>query len=269
MPTIKMGELTVHYRVKGSGSPLLIFADNLQTAQAYQDEIDHFADRFQVIAFDYPGRGRSNHDLLYPDEQEYDLFGFWADLACHLLQELTLDHPVVLGVGGGAMSALHFAGKQAQQHRLSVRAVIADSFLADWDSRILHRWLDTREHYYVRNQKNMLAQHGEDWRQVVDADTRMLRRLADHGGYQVPDAFLNDIHCPVLLTGHQQDHALPGISAEYARISDLIPNCDIYLSALMNHPYIERPFLWSDPATFRTLADLFLERLVARPCHSD
>jgi hypothetical protein len=34
-----------------------------------------------------------------------------------------------------------------------------DSFLADWDGRTLHRWLDVREHFYVRNEKSLQEQH--------------------------------------------------------------------------------------------------------------
>ena len=260
MPTSTMGDLQVYYAIQGKGEPLLIFSDHLLSSAAYQREIDHFSANFQVIAFDYPGRGKSTHQTHYPDEQEYDLWGFWGDLACHLLQDLQLDHAYAFGVGGGAMAALHFAGNQAAQHHLRPCGVIADSFLADWDSRTLHRWLDVREHYYVRNHKLLKELHGEDWREVVDRDTAFVRRLADHGGYQVPDATLNAIPCPVLLTGHQRDHALPRIAAEYARISSLIPHCDLYLSASQNHPYIERPYAWSDSSTFLQIADLFLEK---------
>jgi hypothetical protein len=61
--------------------------------------------------------------------------------------------------GGGALSALHFADKQAPQHKLQVQGLILDSFLADWDARTLHSWLDVCEHYYVRNEKALQEQH--------------------------------------------------------------------------------------------------------------
>lgn len=261
MPNAQIGDLKIHYQIHGSGQPLLLFPDNLLASGAYEREINHLAKKFQVIAFDYPGRGKSTHKTFYPDEQEVDLWGFWADLACHLLQEIKLNQAYALGIGGGAMAALHYAGNQASQHHLTPKGLILDSFLADWNTRTLHRWLDVREHYYVRNQKLLKDLHGEDWRTVVDNDTEFIRQLANQGGYQVPDAFMNAIGCPVLLTGYQRDQTLPCIAQEYARISSLIPDCDIYLSSQRNHPYIERPFAWSDSTMFLTMADLFLDKI--------
>jgi pimeloyl-ACP methyl ester carboxylesterase len=262
MPFIDIGDIKIYYSITGSGDRLLLFPDNHLSSSAYQDDIAYFSTRFEVITFDYPFTGRSSHEVKYPDEREVDYWGFWADLACHLLIELEIDRCLALGVGGGALTALHFAGKQAPQHNLHVQGLILDSFLADWDARTMHRWLDVREHFYVRNEKTLQEQHGENWRQVLGEDTRFLRQLADQGGYAVPDPILNAIACPTLLTGHLQDTTLPGLAGEYARISSLIPNCSLFLSAKPNHPYLERPFMWTDPETFRTVVSLFLNKYV-------
>ncbi len=259
MPSIDIGEIKIHYNRTGSGQCLLLFPDKHLASSAYQDEIEFFSSRFEVVSFDYPFTGQSSHAIKYPDEREVDTWGFLADLACHLLVELEIDRCLALGVGGGALTGLHFAGKQAHQHNISIQGLILDSFLADFDTRTLHRWLDVREHYYVRNEKALQAQHGEDWRQVLDEDTRCLRRLADRGGYAVVDQILNAVPCPTLLTGHLSDPALPGLAAEYARISNLISDCSLYLSANANHPHLERPFMWTDPKSFRAVVNLFLE----------
>ena len=261
MPLINIADIKVYYNRVGSGERLILFPDNLLTSQAYQNEVAHFSQNFEVVTFDYPTTGRSSHAVLYPDEREVDYWGFWADLGCHLLNELKIEACYVLGVNGGALSALHFAGKQAALHNITPLGLVADSFLADFDSRTLHRWLDVREHFYVRNEKSLASQHGEDWRQVVDEDTRFLRRLADHGGYAVPDSILNAIPCPTLLTGYLADPTLPGIAHEYARLSGLIPDCSLFLSANANHPYLERPYMWTDPEGFRGITDLFLDRI--------
>ena len=262
MPFADIADIKIFYSRTGFGDTLLIFPNNHLSSLAYQDEIDHFSDRFEVIAFDYPTLGKSTHEIKYPDERDVDYWGFWADLACHLLIELEITDCFAMGVGGGALSALHFAGKQAPQHKLHVQGLILDSFLADWDTRTLHRWLDVREHFYVRNEKALREQHGEDWRQVLDEDTRSLRQIADRGGYAVPDHTLNAIDCPTLLTGHLQDNILPGLAEEYARISSLIPNCSVFLSAKANHPYLERPFMWTDPESFRTVTNLFFTKWI-------
>jgi hypothetical protein len=178
-----------------------------------------------------------------------------------LLLKIRIDSCNAFGIGGGALVAMHFTGKQAPQHGLDIKGLIADSFLADWDSRTLHRWLALREHFYARNAEGLQEQHGDNWRLVVDEDTHFLSQLADQGGYAILDSFLNAIASPVLLTGYQQDQGLPNITQEYARISGVIPDCSLYLGGKQQHPYIGRPFMWSDPDMFQQVADLFLSSI--------
>lgn len=261
MPKIDIAGLDIHYTEEGSGETILLFPDNLHSSQAYVKEIAHFSDRFHVLCFDYPGTGRSTREVKYQDEREYDLWNFRADLACHVLLDLGIDRCYVLGAAGGALPALHFAGKQAGLHDIEPKGVIADSFLARFDSRTLHRWLDTREHYYVRNTESLKREHGDDWREVVDADTAFLRQLADRGGYVVPDFVLNGVGCPALLTGTQRDPLMPRVAEAFARIAGIIPECTILLAGRSGHPYgEEHPLMWTDRDLFRTLADTFLSR---------
>jgi len=266
MPKIDIGEQGIHYSEKGSGDTLLILPDNIHSSRAYDEEIVCFSDRFHVLSFDYPGTGRSTREVKYQNEREVDLWNYWADFACHLLLALDIDGCHVMGAGGGALVALHFAGKQAKLHKLAAKGVVADSFLGELDGRTLHRSLDSREHYYVRNAESLQQQHGDDWRQVVDADTLFLRRIADRGGYEVPDFVLNSISCPVLLTGNLQDALTPRISQEFARISAIIPDCSVYLTSKSGHPFgHEHPFMWADPDSFRKMADVFLSRVRRAP----
>lgn len=261
MPKIEIAEQEIHYVQKGSGDTMLVFPDNLHSSQAYVDEMEYFSDRFRVLSFDYPGTGRSTRDVKYQDEREYDLWNFRADFACHLLLALGIHGCYVMGAYGGALAALHFAGRQAKLHEMTTKGVIADSFLATLDGRTLHRALDTREHYYVRRAEWLMEQHGDDWREVLDKDTAFLRQIADRGGYALPDSVLNSIPSPVLLTGNMQDHFTPGIAQEYARIAGIVPDCSVYLASHSGHPYgEEHPFMWTSPGTFRQISDLFLSR---------
>lgn len=261
MPTINIGEQEIHYIETGSGDTLLVLPDNLHSSRAYTKEMDYFSDRFHVLSFDYLGTGRSTRAVKYQDEREYDLWNYRADWACHLLLELSIDRCYVMGAGEGALVALHIAGKQAKLHQLTIQAVIADSFLSRLDRRTLHRSLDVREHYYVRNAESLMQQHGDDWRQVLDADTSFLRRIADRGGYELPDFILNSITCPVLLTGNLHDALTPGIAREFARISAIIPDCSVYLASRSGHRSgREHPLMWADPDSFRKVSDIFLSK---------
>lgn len=259
MPLINIADQEIHFLEKGSGEALLIFHDNLHSSQAYTRELEYFSDRYHVLAYDFPGRGKSTRDVLYRDELEYDPWNFRADFACHLLMELGIDRCIVMGEGEGAWAALHFAGKQARLHKITPLAAIGDSFLPEMDSRALHRALDIREHYYVRNAQSLEEQHGKDWREVVDADTAHLRQIADRGGYRVHDFVMNSIPCPVLLTGTLKDVTTPGIAGQYARIASIIPDCSIVLAGESGHRYAEEhPWMWTDPEAFRKAVDHFL-----------
>ena len=259
MPIYAIAELEIHYVDQGQGEPLLFLPDNILAASAYKEEFDHLAQRFRVIVMDYPGRGRSARQDPYPDEHEYDLWGYWADLGCHLLQELGIEACHLVGSHGGALVALHVAGQQARQHDIRPLSAVCDSFLPEMDMRSLHRMLDRREHYYRRQSRNLAQQHGEDWRAVVDADTAFVRRMADRGGYAVPVATLNGIACPTLLTGCLADPRTPGIAAQYARLAERIPDCSVYLASETGHPHIEYPWLKSNAVLWRAQSDLFWE----------
>ncbi len=124
MPTITLGEQDIHYIERGEGAVLLIFPDNAHAAQGYAAEIEHFATRFHVLSFDPAGTGQSTRVVKYHDEREHDLWNYQADWACHLLMALGIEACYVLGAGFAAWSALHFAGKQARLHRLTVRGVV-------------------------------------------------------------------------------------------------------------------------------------------------
>jgi pimeloyl-ACP methyl ester carboxylesterase len=139
MPTLDIGEQAIHFTERGEGEALLVFADDIHASAAYDGEMAHLAERFRVIAFDAPGTGASTREMRYLDEREFDPWNYRADLACHLLLDLGIDRCFALGAGGGALAALHFAGRQAALHRLTALGVVADSFLADRDGRTLHR----------------------------------------------------------------------------------------------------------------------------------
>lgn len=262
MPTLDIGEQAIHYLERGAGEALLILPDDIHAAVAYEGEMAHLADRFRVLAFDMPGTGGSTRALRYLDERTFDPWNFRADFACHLLLGLGIDRCYVLGAGGGALAALHFAGRQAALHRLTVLGVVVDSFLADLDHRTLHRALDRREHYLVRHPDALRQQHGDDWRAVIDADTALARGIADRGGYAIGEHVLNAIRCPVLMTGSLQDDVTPGIAAAFARMAGIIPDCSVFLASTAHHRHgEEHPLMWADPETFRSVVDRFLARV--------
>ena len=78
MPLVKIADIKIYYSITGAGDRLLLFPDNHLSSLAYQDDIDYFAKRFEVVAFDTPTMGQSTHEVHYPDERQVDYWGFWA-----------------------------------------------------------------------------------------------------------------------------------------------------------------------------------------------
>ena len=98
MPFVNIADIKIYDAITGKGERLLLLPDNHLSSLAYQDDIDYFARRFEVFAFDYPTMGQSTHEVHYPDERQVDHWGFWVGLACHLLMELKIERCFALGV---------------------------------------------------------------------------------------------------------------------------------------------------------------------------
>jgi valacyclovir hydrolase len=71
--------------------------------------------------------------------------------------------------------------------------------------------------------------HGDDWPQIVDADSDLLLRFAENGG----DWFkgrLQEIKCPVLFTASKQDGALPNVTQQICRMAEQVANSRVFLN---------------------------------------
>jgi pimeloyl-ACP methyl ester carboxylesterase len=96
------------------------------------------------------------------------------------------------------------------------------------------------------------AGHGDDWEQVIDADTKMFARFAQRGS----DWFrgrLCQIACPILLTISLEDHLLPDPGVQVCHMVQQMPS-----SRAMIFPKGEHPLMWSRPEDFRRVAGHFL-----------
>jgi pimeloyl-ACP methyl ester carboxylesterase len=234
----------LHYREAGSGPLLLLLHGNTTSSICHQGELDHYCDRFHVVAPDFLGTGLSDRLEEWPD----DWWAQGARDAAALAAHLGYQRAYVAGTSGGAIAALlmaiHFPDL--------VEAVIADSCVA----------LATPEQrraevaFRSRRSPGQIAfwsrAQGEDWEQVVETDSRLLLRVAAKGG----DPFhgrLSSIRCPVLLTGSLRDKSLPTLDAQICEMARQIPCSQLFMANEGSHP-----LMWSAPEIFRQVADLFL-----------
>jgi pimeloyl-ACP methyl ester carboxylesterase len=103
---INLGERQVHYRLAGSGPPLLLLHQSPTSSAEMTTDIEYYAHHFTVIGIDHPGYGLS--DPL-PDEQP-DIEQF-ADVLAELVAALGLTQVLIYGLHTGAIIGFEFARK--------------------------------------------------------------------------------------------------------------------------------------------------------------
>jgi pimeloyl-ACP methyl ester carboxylesterase len=91
---------TLHYQVRGSGPALVLIHAGIAHLAMWDDQIDVFAERYQVIRYDVRGFGQSPQGAgAYTDHD--DLAG--------LLHHLGISQASLVGVSNGGRIALDFA----------------------------------------------------------------------------------------------------------------------------------------------------------------
>jgi pimeloyl-ACP methyl ester carboxylesterase len=249
MPTFTHNQHRLFYRQEGQGPLLVILPGNTASSVLHEGELAHFGQRYHAVALDLPGTGRSDRIETWPD-------GWWlqgARAAAALVEHLSADQAVVVGTSGGAVAALLMA--QHLPHR--VRAVIADSVVKRQPPEVLRAEVASRRERHPDAVAFWRHAHGDDWEQVVEADSDLLLRLAARGGRWFHQS-LSGIACTVLLTGSLQDRMLHDGAAQMVAMANEIPGSQLTLFNGGDHPS-----MWSRSDRFRRVADAFLASLNA------
>jgi pimeloyl-ACP methyl ester carboxylesterase len=245
MPFFKWNPHQLFYRQQGSGPLLIVLPGNLASSAHLIGELVYFSDRFQVVALDFLGTGRSDRVAVWTDQ-------WWlqgAQQIVALMDHLETERAFLMGASGGAVAALltaiHFPER--------VCAVVADSFVEQAPpEQFRERVLADRAHRSPGQIEFWRIAHGDDWEQVVAADNAMIERFADQGANWFQGQ-LNQIQCPVLLTASLQDPLIPQVAQQFSGMVEKIPDCRLYLHHEGSHP-----LMWSEPQVFRAVSDFFL-----------
>jgi pimeloyl-ACP methyl ester carboxylesterase len=235
------------YREHGGGPPLVVLPGNTASSACHEAELIHFGLHYHTIGLDFPGTGRSDRAAHWAHD-------WWADAAAAvvaLLDHLEAPRAIVMGTSGGAVAALLLAIGWPQR----ARAVVADSAVARIPADALRVLLAERAQRSEGQVAFWHAAHGDDWAEVVDADTAMLAGYCDTGIDYFGDR-LGQIGCPVLLTASLTDSLLPEVGPQLCAMARAIPHSRLLLVNAGDHP-----LMWSRPDDFRAAADAFLQLL--------
>lgn len=111
----------IHYRRAGSGPAVMLFHINQQSSALMVELIEALADKFDVIAMDYPSHGVSDHLSWQP------AIGDYVRAAVEILDALQVTTSFAIGEGVGAAVAIELA--RAQPERVPRIALVNCPFL--------------------------------------------------------------------------------------------------------------------------------------------
>ena len=244
LPHFEYNGQTLFYREAGVGAPLVILHGNTASSALHAGEIAHFARSFHVVAPDLIGCGRSERLKPWPKH-------WWLESAhatARLIAEMDEGPAVLVGTSGGAIAAILAAGEYPE----IVRAVVADSFGRGWTPADIDALLADRGTYSIGQMAFWQKAHGDDWHDVVEADSAMIRSWHDTGIDFFEDR-LDRIKCPVLVTASLTDHLVPRIEEQARRTAEELSDACLELFDDGAHPA-----MWSRAEDFRRAADAFL-----------
>lgn len=250
MPFLQSAGHRLFYRECGVGPLLLILPGNTASSAQHVNDLAYWGERYHAVSIDFWGTGQSDRLAHWPVD-------WWAqgarDVAA-LIDHLGQDQALVMGTSGGGMvtllAAIHYPDR--------LRAAIADSCVARWPPAAIRAAIDLRNARTPDQIAFWSGAHSDDWAQVVEADGDMLLRFGAATGGDIFGGQLGQIRCPVLITASRADSALPDVESQARWMVAQIPGAQLHLSDAGDHP-----FMWSNAAEFRLVAEAFLGGLKA------
>ncbi len=107
---VNLGDRQIHYRLAGSGPPLLLLHQSPTSSAEMATDIEIFAHHFTVIGIDHPGYGLSD-----PLPDEAPDIGRFADELETLITALGLDQVLIYGFHTGAIIGFEFARRYPER----------------------------------------------------------------------------------------------------------------------------------------------------------
>ena len=210
MPTVKVNDLNVYYKIWGEGKPLVILQEAGIEISSMYGILDVFAENYQVIALDNRGAGRTD----MPDEP-YSI-EMMAEDTIGLMDEIGLESAHFLGMSMGARIALVMAAKYPERVKSLILNAAAASF-PDMFRSILEVSLenaDLREKLLLKTGIVFIQKYPPN----PESFLRQLKAVADFDGRD----YLNQINAPTLVINGTKDHLVPmELTEELLRIMDV------------------------------------------------
>lgn len=231
----------------GTGPPIILLHGYPDNLQIWSELAIRLADRFEVVAFDWPGMG-------YSEGWPGGTTPFhMAERLHNILDELRLEQPSVVGMDMGGQPALVFAAKYPE--RID-RLVVMNSLVmwdenTSWEIAVLRKFGWNRfilrrfprivfwraETTFLPSQLRLPTELRADlWNSFSKSDVRLfIARLC--AGYQGTLPELTDvfpkIKCPTLVLWGEEDKHFPPDHAK--RLNSLVPGSSLKIISGATH----------------------------------
>ena len=213
MPTIQVNDINVNYEISGQGEPLLFIHGLGSSCRDWEKQTPHFVDRFQVIAMDLRGHGKSAKP-----PGPYSLSQFAGDMA-ELMCVLGIPYANVAGISMGGMVAFELV---TQYPQLVTSLTIVNSYPETRVDTLRDHLLVWRRFFLlevlgVKRMGAALAKHLFPHETQAELRTLFVERWAKNDkrayreslraivNWDVED-YLGDIICPVLVVASEYDY---------------------------------------------------------------
>ncbi len=220
----------VHYRITGTGDPLLLLHGNTVSSKMFDFILRKYKKKFQVILIDFPGHGKSER----LKEFETDFWYYNSKVCYTLIQGLGFEKTAVVGTSGGALVAINLA----LEHPDVVSYLIADSFEGELP---LDSYIKSLRNDRQKDKRKILAKlfwlynHGLDWKSIVDKDTNVNIEF-----YKTGKSFFHksiaELNVPTLITGSKKDEYCNNLDRIYDKLKIKNRAIDVHLFEEGNHP---------------------------------
>lgn len=215
--------IQLYYEVHGDGQPLLLIHGLGSSSRDWEWQIPQLSEKYQVIAFDVRGHGRSGKPAGPYRMQQF------ADDAAYLLRVLGAIPAHIVGISMGGMIAYQLAVSHPEVVRSLVLVNCAPELpirtlkdrLTMWQREMIVRLLGMRKMGEVLSKRLFIKPEQDELRRIfverwAENDSRAyLASMRAVVGWSVVDQ-LSEIRVPTLVLSSDEDYTFIGEKERYA-----------------------------------------------------
>lgn len=183
---IRTGNDYLYCRVIGVGEPLLLLHGNGEDHQIFEKQLSHFSKKFQVIALDTRGHGRSDHG------RDQLTFQRIAQDILVVMHYLNLSKVTIMGFSDGGNIALYFGSRYPE--KVNKLIVIGANYEVDGLKK--DSLAEVKRDYFLLSILGRFFSRAEKKKQVIDLMWHHLDLSA---------ADLTTIKAPTLVVAGEND----------------------------------------------------------------